>query len=218
MAMNADDLVDLIERVVLARLTRLFGMLPGRVQSYDAAAQTCVVQPEPQTRDENGEAVDQPVIADVPVVWLRAGGGSLTFPLKAGDQVMLVSASADLDAWHDAGGNVDPGEDRRGSLSDVVAVPGLYPRSQKLAAGLASAVDAILQPPAGGKLLVGKDAAKGAARVDDATATTVPADWSTFATAVAGVCNGIAPGSVVVPAPGDWSGKITAGSAKTLIE
>jgi hypothetical protein len=129
----AEELLALIEHVVDARLAlALSGVLPGKVLSYDAAKQVADVQPEPATRDEDGNQVNHPVLPDVPVVWPRGGGASLTFPLQPGDRVTLLPSAVCLDAWQKAGDVTAPAEDRRGGLSGMVALPGLYPRAQAL--------------------------------------------------------------------------------------
>lgn len=214
MASIAEQIVELVERILDARLQQLFGMLPGKVLSYDAATQRATVQPEPGTRDQDGNSVQHPPIPDVPVRWPRGSGGSaITMPLTAGDRVMLISASASLDRWMQDGTADAPDEDRRGDLSDVVALAGMYPASQTLGAGATAANAMVLSEPSGGQIHLGNGGGPGVARTGDAIGTSVPAGWSTFATQVAGYINAIAPGTVTVPAPGNWSGSITGGSA-----
>ena len=68
--------------------------LPGIVQSFDASAVTAVVQPAIKamvTRpDGEKQAAKLPLLLDCPVVFPRGGGCTLTFPVKAGDECLVV--------------------------------------------------------------------------------------------------------------------------------
>ena len=216
----AEDLVDLIRQEVLTHLRGYKVALPARVVKYYPDTQKVDVQPEPADRDDNEDvdaAFDE--IHGVRVVWTRGGGASLTFPLKPGDRVELLVQSAALDNWHAAGGQVPQGEPRWGDLSDAVALVGLYPDSEALGAGLASATDAVLQPPTGGVLKVGKDATKGAARKNDAVKiaglATKPGDMAQWVRTVTTFINAAAPGTLTAPTN---FGVIDGASTKTLIE
>ena len=103
--------------------------LPARVETFDAAKQSCSVQVETrQARyEEDGSRVPErlPVINDVPVIFSGAGGYRTTYPLQRGDKVWLEVGECALNLWKARGGDVDPADDRRMDLSDAVAVIGL---------------------------------------------------------------------------------------------
>jgi hypothetical protein len=112
-------------------------MLPGRVEKYDAASQTASVKPVLKRRlklQGDSELVEAlPVIPRVPIVFPRAGGFFVSFPIAPGDFVMLVFSERSLDKWLQGnGGDTDPDDFRRHDLSDAVAIPGLYPNSAAL--------------------------------------------------------------------------------------
>ena len=69
--------------------SKLWTALPGIIQSFDAAAMTCTVQPAIQAlvRDEVGSlaSVDLPLLLDCPVQFPAGGGCTLTFPVKPND-------------------------------------------------------------------------------------------------------------------------------------
>lgn len=170
MASLAEQLAELIERALDARLAQIFGMLPGKVVSYDAATQRADVQPEPNTHDEDGAEIAHPVLPGVLVRWPRGHGGcAITMPLQSGDRVMLVAASAGLDRWT-KDGTTSPDEDRRGDMSDMVALAGMYPASDVLGAGATDANAMVLSEPTGGQIKVGKGASQ-AAVLGDALST-----------------------------------------------
>jgi hypothetical protein len=110
--------------------------MPARVESYDAATQTCSAQPLVQRvfYDETGarRAERLPVVTDVPVEFPGAGEWRLTFPIAAGDTVWLEFSQVSLDAWLARGGEVDPEDPRHHALSDAVAYPGVRDRAHAL--------------------------------------------------------------------------------------
>ena len=110
------------------RLGGFYVALPGRVESFDPATYRVYVQPlvRESYLDEAGEQQTEhlPVIPEVPVGLPGSGGVRVKFPISAGDEGLLVFASCSLDRWLSVGGEVDPEDDRRGSLSDAVFIPG----------------------------------------------------------------------------------------------
>lgn len=104
--------------------------LPGVIVSFNAAACTAQVQPTIQgsTQNEQGDsaAVNLPVLPDVPVIFPRGGNFILSFPIKEGDEVLVVFASRCIDSWWQSGGVQQPAEDRMHDLSDGFAIPGPF--------------------------------------------------------------------------------------------
>ncbi len=106
--------------------------LPGIVQSFDPAAMTVIVQPTIQAlwRDPLGNETWQtlPLCLDVPVLFPGGGGCTITFPLEAGDECLIIFASRCIDAWWQSGGVSVQAELRMHDLSDGFCIPG--PRSK----------------------------------------------------------------------------------------
>jgi hypothetical protein len=106
--------------------------LPGIINSFDPAKMTVVVQPAVQAlvQDPLGNKAWQnlPLCLDVPVVYPGGGGCTVTFPLAAGDECLVVFASRCIDAWWYSGGVGVQAELRMHDLSDGFCIPG--PRSQ----------------------------------------------------------------------------------------
>ena len=100
------------EAAVNARLEAhsmdLHTALPGRVVSYDAATQTAVCQPGIQVIFRATGPVDLPQLVDVPVYFPRGGGFVLTFPVRVGDECLLVFAERAIDVWWQKGGTQVP--------------------------------------------------------------------------------------------------------------
>lgn len=115
---------------------QIWTALPGIVSGVDLAKQTVSVQPTVQgsVTDANGNVsnVNMPTLVDVPIVWPRAGGFALTFPIKAGDEVLVVFSSRCIDSWWQSGGIGAPAEARMHDLSDGFAVLAPSSQSKKL--------------------------------------------------------------------------------------
>jgi hypothetical protein len=106
--------------------------LPGIIQSFDPQSMTCTVQPaiNGQVRDETGAltGVELPLLVDCPVQFPAGGGCTLTFPVKTGDECLVVFSSRCIDAWWQSGGIQVQPELRMHDLSDGFALLGF--RSQ----------------------------------------------------------------------------------------
>lgn len=129
MSARTPELDELLTLVLDRRLEEVHTAMPGVVTAYDATTQQCSVQPSISLayEDEVGKRVVEtpPVITNVPVAFPRGGGFRLTFPLAAGDEVLLVFSMRSIDRYQTKGGVVDPGDDRRFHLADAMAIPGI---------------------------------------------------------------------------------------------
>ena len=113
----------------------LWTALPGIIVSFNATAVTATVQPAvkgiQQTPDLKSKYVNLPVCPDVPVIFPHGGGYSLTFPVAAGDECLLVFASRNIDNWWAQGGVQQPFDRRQHDLSDAFAILGPYSQAHK---------------------------------------------------------------------------------------
>lgn len=129
MATETPTLADVLDFFLANDRAELHVAVPGRVQSYDAAAQTVVVQPMTKkvSRDaDDTRIVDTlPVLPAIPVSWPRGGGYFLSMPLVAGDGGLIMFTDTDIGAWRDSGEVADPGDERRHGLGGAVFVPGI---------------------------------------------------------------------------------------------
>lgn len=128
-----DDPEEALRVAMEGNQAAMWTAIPGIVQSYDAAAVTVSVQPAikgiVQGADGNFQASNMPILPDVPVVFPRGGGCTLTFPIAAGDECLVVFSSRCIDMWWQNGGVQMPFEQRMHDLSDGFAIMG--PQSQK---------------------------------------------------------------------------------------
>lgn len=121
-----------IKQGIDSRLKDLHTSIPGIIESFDAEKQLASVQPALKrifiTQDGEKEILtpsDLPILINVPIVFPRGGGFSLTFPVKKGDECLLVFCERSIDNWHRTGGVQVPGAKRFHSLSDATAFVGL---------------------------------------------------------------------------------------------
>lgn len=63
-------------------------------------------------------------LVDVPVIFPSAGGFALTFPLLAGDEVLVMFSARCIDGWWQNSGVQPQAEFRMHDLSDGFAIPG----------------------------------------------------------------------------------------------
>lgn len=105
--------------------TGIWTALPGIIQSFQSGPgrpPTCSVQPaiKMKVRQQNGAIVSValPMLVDCPVQFPAGGGCTLTFPVAAGDECLVVFASRCIDAWWQSGGVQEQAELRMHDLSD----------------------------------------------------------------------------------------------------
>lgn len=129
---NLATLSQNIKQGVENRLKDLHTAMPGIVESFNSEEQTVTVQPAIKrifkTTQEDIEIltpVDLPILINVPIVYPRGGGYSMTFPISKGDECLLVFSERSIDNWHVNGGSKKPTARRFHSLSDACAIVGL---------------------------------------------------------------------------------------------
>ena len=120
----------------------LWTAMPGIVKSVDMAKQRCSVQISIKSiqKDEKGnfKQVALPLLQDVPLQFPGGGGAALTFPVKPGDETLVVFSSRSPDSWQQNGGeNNAPIDAATHSLSGGFALMGFRsdPKAQALTGG-----------------------------------------------------------------------------------
>lgn len=99
---------------------------PGIVREFNADEQTVTVQVairEKRLKADGTEVwADIPQLVDVPIVFPRAGGYAVTFPINEGDECLVVFGDMCIDAWWQSGGVQNQIDCRRHDLSDAFAI------------------------------------------------------------------------------------------------
>lgn len=110
--------------------------LIATIESVDFDKLTCTAQPvimaKHQTNDGKINDVALPILLDVPIVFMRGGGCTLTFPIKKGDECLIVFSQRCIDSWWQSGGVQTQAEMRSHDLSDGIAIVGLFSQVTKI--------------------------------------------------------------------------------------
>lgn len=134
---------DLIDTVMNRVMSNLRVAMPGVIQSFNPDDVTCVVQPSIMGHDtgsdSNKESNPLQLLTDVPVVFPRGGGCTLTFPVSPGDECLIIFADRCIDFWWQSGGVQEPVSNRMHSLSDAFVIVGPQSQAKKISGISASA-------------------------------------------------------------------------------
>lgn len=110
--------------------------MPGIVDSFDPDAITATVQLAIKGVvtgiDGKAQFINMPLLVDVPVHFPRGGNCTLTFPVSAGDECLVVFAARCIDSWWQSGGVQVPFEPRIHDLSDGFAFVGFFSQATKI--------------------------------------------------------------------------------------
>jgi phage baseplate assembly protein gpV len=73
-----------------------------------------------------------PLLVDVPVIFPRGGGFTMTFPVRAGDECLVVFSDRCIDFWWQNGGVQETVDPRMHDLSDAFAIVGPQSQAKKI--------------------------------------------------------------------------------------
>lgn len=118
--------------------------IPAIIQSVDYSKFTVTAQPAIKgivvNADNEQEYVNLPLLVDVPIMFPSAGGWHLTFPVKEGDECLVVFSCRCIDAWWQNGSIQNPMEQRMLDLSDGFAILAPYsqPKAKEVNGGISA--------------------------------------------------------------------------------
>lgn len=149
---------DLWRRILDARIADVHTAMPGEVRAFDASAQTVTVQPLIQhaMRDSDGNDLIEsyPEIRGVPVLYPRAGGFAMAWPLSVGDPVLILFAEWALTLYREKGSESHPGDLQKHGFAGAMALPvGPYKASDTIS----ETIDGLVVGYDGGALIRIKD-------------------------------------------------------------
>jgi hypothetical protein len=181
------------------RQSTIWTALPCIVKSVDFTKMTIEAQPAIQgtVEDESGalQSVNLPLLVDVPICFPSAGGFTITVPISAGDEVLVIFSSRCIDAWWQSGGVQKPMEMRMHDLSDGFAILG--PKSKPNVISNISATDIEIRNDTGTTYLSitddGKIGFKNATTELKIVLTDLETLLNTFMTTLSGFAGGGAP-------------------------
>lgn len=110
--------------------------MPGIVQSFNPNEQTvtvlCAIRERIVGADKEIRSMAIPALLDVPIVMPRAGGYAITFPVKAGDECLIIFSDICINAWWALGGVQNMEEYRRHDFSDAIAILGPWSQPNRI--------------------------------------------------------------------------------------
>lgn len=127
---EAGAMEEAIRTIVESEVAGLYTHVPFKVVSVDFSKKppTLVAQPTIKARirqpDGTQAWVALPQVPDVPIHFQGGGGVSVTFPVKAGDEGLLMISNRSIDAFHQSGGEQQQMELRPHDLSNAYALVG----------------------------------------------------------------------------------------------
>lgn len=101
--------------------------LPCVIESYDYKTQKADIRVDIKELYNNNTELEYPILVDVPVIFPRSGGASITLPVKQGDSCLVIFLDRDITNWLLGASKQKPATKRIHHLSDAVAIVGLNP-------------------------------------------------------------------------------------------
>lgn len=121
---GTDDLGNALQEVTRQALMQIDGMLPAVVTTVDRTAGRVSVKPLVMAGTASGGKVPRPVVPNIPIMTMGAGGIYASFPVKVGDLGFVFSASRDTSLFYQSQGGEDwPNTERIHSFSDGGFLP-----------------------------------------------------------------------------------------------
>lgn len=111
--------------------TQMRVAMPGIIRSFNPDAVTCTVEVALRGIIGDNSIVLKPLV-DVPVLFPRGGGCTLTFPVREGDECLLIFADRCIDFWWQNGGIQETVDPRQHDLSDAFAIVGPQSQAHKI--------------------------------------------------------------------------------------
>lgn len=133
------SLGELFEKSRSSATSGIFTAIPAKVLRFDATRKTVDVEPMVRIpvvgEDDEVTAEDIPNIPNVPVLYPASSACFVSFPLAAGDFVLLVFSMLSTSEWRATGEKSTPLDNRRHGLGGAFAIPGAFADGGAVASG-----------------------------------------------------------------------------------
>lgn len=125
------EFVQQVKETISESLDGVHTCIPGEIVSFDAGNCTAVVKPIGKIKRPDGQKIDYPQIAKVPVHFQQSSTqeSCICFPVKPGDGCLLLFSEQALDAWR-SGGEEFP--DLKHDLTNAIAIMGVCRQPNEL--------------------------------------------------------------------------------------
>lgn len=122
-----ENLTDTLDAFFSSRMEQVHTCIPGEIVSYSGHdKRLATVQPLVKIQTNSGQSIELKPIQNVPVVFPSTKRFSMSFDLEKGDGVMLHFSEVGIGNFLNGGNIVEPDDISRFSLTDAIAVPGLW--------------------------------------------------------------------------------------------
>ena len=130
----ADSIITFVNEKLLTFKSTLNTAIVGKIVSFDAATITAEIQLGVSYKMADGTFEQVTNLLEVPIMVLQAGGFSMTFPVKAGDECLVIFQQRDISTWIESGGPIQSVSNRQLDMSDAVAIVGIQSRDNRVQA------------------------------------------------------------------------------------
>lgn len=124
------QLDDVIRSHISAAMPNIYTSLPARVIGVGVVGTGVVVDAQilVNRTEPDGSIIEGATIPEVPVIFPAGGGALISLPLRVGDTVMLMFSMRSTEEFLASDGveQQTPFSKRTHSLSDPIAIPGLF--------------------------------------------------------------------------------------------
>lgn len=137
---DSGSLTDALNTLIDNKLRQINTAAIGVIEKFDPETQMASIRPAikkiVQTEKEDIvelETVEQALLVNVPVMFPGGGDWFLTFPVKKGDECILISSERSIGDWKKNGGIQDPSQYKRMlSNKDSIAIVGINSKASSL--------------------------------------------------------------------------------------
>ncbi|MFX0205160.1 MAG: Gp138 family membrane-puncturing spike protein [Candidatus Hodarchaeota archaeon] len=118
---------DAVRYVFKSLISEIHTALPGKFEKYEHAKKKAEVKPLIKKVFVNDEVLELPVITNVPVIFPGTSDALITYPIAKGDGCLIIFSERSLERYlSSAMVDTEPQDPRKFSLSDGIAIPGLF--------------------------------------------------------------------------------------------
>jgi hypothetical protein len=120
------EFVQKIKNKILEEIGNIHTTIPGKINAYNAEKCTADVTPYATYTLPNGQKMPYPKCCNVPVYFPQACSGkfSIVYPIKEGDECLLIFCERTLDIWRGVG--EENTSETQFDLTNAVAIVGFF--------------------------------------------------------------------------------------------
>jgi len=128
----AESIIYLVDERLKTFKTTLNTAIVGNIVSFNPVTVTAEIQIGVSFPLDDGTPFNITNLLNVPIMVLQAGGFSMTFPIKAGDECIVFFSQRDISLWLENGGQIQTSSKRQLNMSDAVALVGLQSAKKRV--------------------------------------------------------------------------------------